>query len=128
GTSAMRTQGDDIAEVLALIGARPIWDDASRRVTGFEIVPIDVLGRPRIDVTLRISGFFRDSFPHVITLLDDAITAVAALDEPAEVNYVRAHAQADLTRHGDERRATTRIFGSKPGAYGAGVLALVDAP
>jgi cobaltochelatase CobN len=127
GTSAMRTQGDDIAEVLALIGARPIWDDASRRVTGFEIVPIDILGRPRIDVTVRISGFFRDAFPHVITLLDDAITAVAALDEPAEVNYVRAHAQADLAEHGDERRATTRIFGSKPGAYGAGLLPLIDA-
>ena len=119
GTSAMRTQGDDIAEVLALIGCRPQWDDASRRVTGFEIVPLTELGRPRIDVTLRISGFFRDAFPHVIALLDDAIGAIAILDEPPESNYLRAHALADQARHGDWRRATTRIFGSKPGAYGA---------
>ncbi len=127
GTSAMRTQGDDIAEILALIGCRPAWDDASRRVTGFEIVPLAELGRPRIDVTLRISGFFRDAFPHVIALLDDAIAAVAALDEPAESNYLRAHALADQAGHGDWRRATTRIFGSKPGAYGAGLLPLIDA-
>ena len=127
GTSAMRTQGDDIAEVLALIGCRPQWDDASRRVTGFEIVPPAELGRPRIDVTLRISGFFRDAFPHVIALLDDAIGAVAALSEPPESNYLRAHALADQARHGDWRRATTRIFGSKPGAYGAGLLPLIDA-
>jgi len=127
GTSAMRTQGDDIAEVLALIGCRPVWDQVSRRVTGFAIVPPGELGRPRIDVTVRISGFFRDAFPHVIALLDDAIAAVAALDEPAEVNYLRAHATADQAAHGDWRRATTRIFGSKPGAYGAGLLPLIDA-
>ena len=127
GTSAMRTQGDDIAEVLALIGCRPRWDDASRRVTGFEVVPRAELGRPRIDVTLRISGFFRDAFPHVIALLDDAIGVVARLDEPPESNYLRAHALADQARHGDWRRATTRIFGSRPGAYGAGLLPLIDA-
>ena len=127
GTSAMRTQGDDIAEVLALIGCRPRWDESSRRVTGFEILPPAELGRPRIDVTLRISGFFRDAFPHVIALLDDAIGAVARLDEPPESNYLRAHALADQARHGDWRRATTRIFGSKPGAYGAGLLPLIDA-
>jgi cobaltochelatase CobN len=127
GTSAMRTQGDDIAEVLALIGCRPVWDDASRRVTGFEVTPLAELGRPRIDVTVRISGFFRDAFPHVIALLDDAIAAVAGLDEPAESNYLRAHAEADVAAHGDRRRATTRIFGSKPGAYGAGLLPLIDA-
>jgi len=127
GTSAMRTQGDDIAEVLALIGCRPVWDDASRRVTGFEVTPLAELGRPRIDVTVRISGFFRDAFPHVIALLDDAVAAVAGLDEPGESNYVRAHAEADVAAHGDRRRATTRIFGSKPGAYGAGLLPLIDA-
>ena len=80
GTSAMRTQGDDIAEILALIGCRPVWDEGSRRVTGFAVVPAAELGRPRIDVTVRISGFFRDAFPHVIALLDDAIGTVAALD------------------------------------------------
>nr|WSX73901.1 cobaltochelatase subunit CobN [Streptomyces sp. NBC_00899]WSX80034.1 cobaltochelatase subunit CobN [Streptomyces sp. NBC_00899] len=127
GTSCMRTQGDDIAEILALLGCRPVWDDASRRVTGFEIVPAAELGRPRIDVTVRISGFFRDAFPHVVALVDDAVRAVAELDEPADVNYVRAHADQDTAEHGDRRRATARIFGSKPGAYGAGLLPLIDA-
>jgi cobaltochelatase CobN len=127
GTSAMRTQGDDIAEVLALLGCEPTWDEASRRVTGFEVIPLVSLGRPRIDVTVRISGFFRDAFPHVVGLIDDAISAVASLDEPTDQNFVRAHALADAGTHGDWRRATTRIFGSKPGAYGAGLLPLIDA-
>ncbi|MEU9196841.1 cobaltochelatase subunit CobN [Streptomyces hundungensis] len=126
GTSAMRTAGDDVAEAMALLGVRPVWDDASRRVTGLEAIPLDELGRPRIDVTLRISGFFRDAFPHTIGLLDDAVRLAASLDEPADVNYVRAHTQADLAEHGDERRATTRIFGSRPGTYGAGLLQLID--
>jgi cobaltochelatase CobN len=127
GTSCMRTQGDDIAEILALLGCRPVWDDASRRVTGFEVVPAAELGRPRIDVTVRISGFFRDAFPHVVTLIDDAVRTVAELDEPAAANYVRAHADEDTAAHGDRRRATARVFGSKPGAYGAGLLPLIDA-
>ncbi|MFE3442990.1 cobaltochelatase subunit CobN [Nocardia sp. NPDC059180] len=126
GTSAMRTSGDDIAEVLALLGVRPVWDEASRRVTTLEVISLEELGRPRVDVTVRISGFFRDAFPHVLALLDDAVRLVAALDEPAESNYVRTHAQADLADHGDQRRATTRIFGSKPGTYGAGLLQLID--
>ena len=126
GTSAMRTSGDDIAEVLALLGVRPTWDEASRRVSDLRVVPLEELGRPRIDVTVRISGFFRDAFPHVVAMLDDAVQLVAALDEPLDQNFVRAHAQADLAEHGDERRATTRIFGSKPGSYGAGILQLVE--
>ena len=126
GTSAMRTAGDDIAEVLALLGVRPVWDDASRRVVGLTPIPLAELGRPRIDVTVRISGFFRDAFPHVVTMLDDAVRLVADLDEPDDDNYVRAHAQADLAQHGDQRRSTTRIFGSKPGTYGAGLLQLID--
>jgi cobaltochelatase CobN len=126
GTSAMRTSGDDIAEVLALLGVRPVWDDASRRVTGLEPIPLDELGRPRIDVTVRISGFFRDAFPHVVTMLDDAVTLVAGLSESDEDNFVKAHVDADLAGHGDRRRATTRVFGSKPGAYGAGLLSLID--
>ena len=121
----MRTQGDDLAEILALIGTRPVWDDASRRVTGFEVVPHDELGRPRIDVTVRISGFFRDGFPHGLALLHAATRAVAALDEPD--NFVRDHVEADVADHGDRRRATARIFGSRPGAYGAGLLPLIDA-
>ncbi|WP_107657654.1 cobaltochelatase subunit CobN [Nocardia suismassiliense] len=126
GTSAMRTSGDDIAEVFALLGVRPVWDEASRRVTTLEVISLDELSRPRVDVTVRISGFFRDAFPHVLALLDDAVRMVAELDEPAESNYVRAHAEADLAEHGDARRATTRIFGSKPGTYGAGLLQLID--
>ena len=124
GTSAMRTAGDDIAEALWLLGVRPVWDIASRRVTGLEVVPAAELGRPRIDVTLRISGFFRDAFPHVVTLLDDAVRLVAVLDEPA--NFVWEHVQADVASGVEERRATARIFGSKPGAYGAGLLPLID--
>ncbi|MCT2299820.1 MULTISPECIES: cobaltochelatase subunit CobN [Dietzia] len=127
GTSAMRTSGDDIAEVLALLGVRPEWDEASRRVNGLEVIPADELGRPRIDVTVRISGFFRDAFPHVITILDDAVAMVAELDEPDEVNHVAAHTRADLAEHDDQRRATTRIFGSAPGSYGAGILQTIEA-
>jgi cobaltochelatase CobN len=131
GTSAMRTSGDDIGEVLALLGVRPVWDEASRRVTGLEAVPLEELElngerRPRVDVTVRISGFFRDAFPHVVAMLDDAVTLVAGLDESPEDNYVRAHVEDDLADHGDRRRATLRVFGSKPGAYGAGLLPLID--
>ena len=127
GTSAMRTQGDDIAEILALLGVRPVWDASSRRVTGIEVLPLETLGRPRIDVTVRISGFFRDAFPNLIALIDEAVRAVAGLDEPDDANYVAKHARADLARGIDARRCTTRIFGSKPGAYGAGLLPLIDA-
>ncbi|GGM09331.1 cobaltochelatase subunit CobN [Dactylosporangium sucinum] len=126
GTSAMRTAGDDIAEALALLGVRPVWDDASRRVVDLAPVDLAELGRPRIDVTMRISGFFRDAFPHVVALLDDAVRLVAGLDEDPADNYVRAHVGEALAEHGDERRAALRIFGSKPGAYGAGILPLID--
>ena len=126
GTSAMRTSGDDIAEVFALLGIRPLWDEQSRRVVGLEPIPLDELGRPRIDVTVRISGFFRDAFPHVVTLLDDAVALAASQDEPEEQNFVRAHVAADLAEHGDQRRARTRIFGSAPGSYGAGLLEVIE--
>ncbi len=127
GTSAMRTQGDDIGEVLALLGVRPRWNPETRRVTGIEVVPASELGRPRIDVTVRISGFFRDAFPNLIGLVDEAVGLVAGLDEPDEANYVAKHARAELAAGHDRRRATTRVFGSKPGAYGAGLLPLIDA-
>ena len=126
GTSAMRTSGDDVAEVLALLGVRPEWDAESRRVRELVVVPLAELGRPRIDVTVRISGFFRDAFPHVVAMLDDAVRMGVDLDEPEEQNFVRAHARADLAEHGDERRARTRIFGSRPGSYGAGILQVVE--
>jgi cobaltochelatase CobN len=134
GTANMRTGGDDIAQALALMGVRPVWEPASRRVTGFEIMPLALLDRPRIDVTLRVSGFFRDAFPGQIDLVDSAVRAVAALDEPAALNplaaRVKADAEALIDRGVDpttaERRAAHRVFGSKPGAYGAGLQALID--
>jgi cobaltochelatase CobN len=134
GTANMRTGGDDIAQALALIGVRPVWESASGRVTGFEILPASVLDRPRVDVTLRISGFFRDAFPGLIDLFDSAVRAVAALDEPPDVNPLAARVAEDrqaLEATGvapDEaaRRAGYRIFGSKPGAYGAGLQTLID--
>ncbi len=134
GTSNMRTGGDDIAQAMALIGVKPVWDHASRRVTGFEIVTLAELARPRVDVTLRISGFFRDAFPAQIDLFDRAVRAVAALDEDNEDNPLAAsvrHEQARAIEAGDDealaaRRATYRIYGSKPGAYGAGLQALMD--
>jgi cobaltochelatase CobN len=130
GTSCMRTGGDDVAQALALIGARPTWDQASRRVTGFEILPLSLLDRPRVDVTLRVSGFFRDAFPGLIDLFDAAARTVAALDEPAGQNPLAAHVRAETAAAGGDqaaaRRAGSRVFGSKPGAYGAGLQALID--
>ncbi|QPM91047.1 cobaltochelatase subunit CobN [Pseudooceanicola algae] len=118
GTANMRTGGDDIAQGLALMGAKPQWDAANRRVTGFEILPLTVLDRPRVDVTLRISGFFRDAFPQLIALFDSAARAVQALDEPEDMNPAAARARAG--------EAQSRIYGAKPGAYGAGLQALID--
>ena len=134
GTSNMRTGGDDIAQALALIGARPTWDSASRRVTGFEVMPASVLGRPRVDVTLRVSGFFRDAFPGLMDLFDSAARAVAALDEPDADNPLAARARDEraalvasgLSETEAAERAGFRVFGSKPGAYGAGLQALID--
>ena len=134
GTANMRTGGDDIAQALALIGARPVWEPASGRVTGFEILPATVLDRPRVDVTLRISGFFRDAFPGLIDLFDSAVRAIAALDEPAAVNplaarYIadrRAFEAAGASVAEAARRAGYRIFGAKPGAYGAGLQTPID--
>ena len=134
GTANMRTGGDDIAQALALLGVQPAWDTASGRVTGFEIMPHTVLGRPRVDVTFRLSGFFRDAFPAQIDLLDSAVRAVAELDEPDNVNPLAAQVRIDAARLMSDgidaetarRRAGFRVFGSKPGAYGAGLQALID--
>jgi cobaltochelatase CobN len=134
GTANMRTGGDDIAQALALIGVKPVWDGPSRRVNGFEILPVAALGRPRVDVTLRISGFFRDAFPDQIALFDSAARAVGALDEPEADNPLAARMQreaAALRASGIAAaeatlRAGSRVFGSMPGAYGAGLQALID--
>ncbi len=134
GTANMRTGGDDVAQALALMGTRPTWDAASRRVTGFEVLPLSVLDRPRVDVTLRVSGFFRDAFPNLIDLVDSAARAVAALDEAEPDNPLAARVGSDAQALVDagvpeaeaKRRAGFRVFGSKPGAYGAGLQALID--
>ena len=134
GTATMRTGGDDIAQALALMGVAPRWQEESGRLAGFEILPASVLGRPRVDVTLRVSGFFRDAFPALIDLVDSAARAVAALDEPPEANPLAARVKAETRAAalaGEEpeearRRAATRVFGSKPGAYGAGLQAPID--
>jgi cobaltochelatase CobN len=134
GTSTMRTGGDDLAQVLALLGVRPIWDGASRRVVDFEILSLGALGRPRIDVTVRISGFFRDSFPNLIQLLNSAIQAVSLLEEPADMNPLAHKVQSEnqfwqeqgLSIEDAQTKASYRIFGSKPGAYGAGLQGLIE--
>ncbi|BCP53434.1 cobaltochelatase subunit CobN [Kaistia sp. 32K] len=118
GTANMRTGGDDIAQVLALIGAEPVWEAGTGRVTGFRVLTLSELKRPRVDVTLRISGMFRDAFPEQIDLIDSAIRAVAARDEPADANPIAA-------AHG-AGQDLARIFGSKPGSYGAGLQAMID--
>ncbi len=115
GTAAMRTTGDDVAQALALLGVRPKWHAETQRVTGLEVIPLGELGRPRVDVTLRISGFFRDAFPHVIELLDDAVRLVAALDEGADDNPVRAAGGED-----------PRLWGPPPGGYGSGILPVIE--
>jgi len=134
GTANMRTGGDDIAQALALMGVQPKWEPASRRVIGFDILPIHMLDRPRVDVTLRISGFFRDAFPTQIDLFDSAAREVAALDEAERDNPLAARARADAHRlrqaghdaSDADHLAAARVFGSKPGAYGAGLQALMD--
>ncbi|CAI8910595.1 cobaltochelatase subunit CobN [Pseudomonas sp. IT-P218] len=134
GTATMRTGGDDIAQAMALMGVRPVWATGSQRVDDFEILPLSLLDRPRVDVTLRVSGFFRDAFANLIRLFDAAVQAVAELDEPDDLNplaaKVRAERQALLQSGMDEdaarRQAGWRIFGAKPGAYGAGVQGAID--
>ncbi|MFC2253175.1 cobaltochelatase subunit CobN [Labrys portucalensis] len=114
GSATMRTGGDDLAQALALLGVKPVWDNGSNRVSGFEILPQARLDRPRVDVTLRISGLFRDVFAQQITLFDEVVRAVAALDESAEWNPLAAAVKASGER-------PLRIFGAAPSAYGAGI-------
>ncbi|KPW32084.1 CobN/magnesium chelatase family protein [Pseudomonas syringae pv. apii] len=134
GTATMRTGGDDIAQAMALMGVRPVWATGSQRVDDFEILPISLLDRPRVDVTLRVSGFFRDAFANLIKLFDAAVQAVAALDEPDDMNPLAARVREErqgfvaegLSEDEAARQAGWRIFGAKPGAYGAGVQGAID--
>ncbi|OLU21088.1 cobaltochelatase subunit CobN [Pseudomonas sp. PA1(2017)] len=134
GTATMRTGGDDIAQAMALMGVRPVWQAGSQRVERFEVLPLEQLGRPRVDVTLRVSGFFRDAFANLIRLFDDAVQAVADLDEAPDMNPLSARVWEEalalqdggLDEHQARRQAGWRIFGSKPGAYGAGVQNAIE--
>ncbi|OAI84946.1 cobaltochelatase subunit CobN [Pseudomonas putida] len=134
GTATMRTGGDDIAQAMALMGVRPVWAAGSHRVDDFEILPLSLLDRPRVDVTLRVSGFFRDAFGNLIKLFDAAVQAVAALDEPDDMNPLAARVRSEhaellasgLDAEQARRQAGWRVFGAKPGAYGAGVQNAID--
>jgi cobaltochelatase CobN len=118
-SATLRTGGEEIAQGLALMGCRPVWDGSSARVAGIEVLPCAAVGRPRVDVTWRISGLFRDLFPAQITLIDAAIRLVAERAEDDEENPLAAAAHSA----GGGRLA--RIFGTAPGAYGAGVEELL---
>jgi cobaltochelatase CobN len=134
GTANMRTGGDDVAQALALIGARPLWEETSGRVTGFAITPLSELKRPRVDVTFRVSGLFRDAFPTQMDIIGSAVRAIAELDEPDDANPIAANVRAKrraleaegVSSEAAQRQAAHRVFGSKPGAYGAGLGALID--
>ncbi|MCL0103226.1 cobaltochelatase subunit CobN [Dehalococcoidia bacterium] len=135
GSSTMRTKGDDIAEIFYLMGVKPIWEESSGRVKGIEVIPLEELGRPRIDVALRISGLFRDAFPNIVHLIDEAVEMIASLDEPPERNYLAKHVREEteekiatgMSFEQAKEEASYRVFGCKPGAYGAGVSDAIDA-
>lgn len=135
GSPTMRTRGDDVAEALYLLGVRPVWHPTNHRVEGLKVIPLEDLGRPRIDVTLRTSGFFRDAFPNLLELLDQAVGLVASLDEPPEKNFVAAHVAEEARRLKEKglsqaeafRLASLRVFSDRPGAYGAGIPEVLDA-
>ena len=130
----MRTGGDDLAQALALLGVRPVWDGMSRRVVDFEVIPVRTLGRPRVDVTLRVSGFFRDAFPNLIELFHQASSLVSTLNESSDDNPIAQAVLKDTqtwTSQGLDpqlasEQAHYRVFGSKPGAYGAGLQGLIE--
>ncbi len=133
--SNMRSHGQDIAEFLYLLGVKPKYQHGSMRINGLELIPLDELRRPRVDVTARISGLFRDSMPSVMELLDEAVQLVAKQDEDIEMNFVRKHVLEDSAELEKEeglspeeawRQATYRIFGAREGVYGAGVSAILE--
>lgn len=135
GASTMRSKGDDPAEILYLLGVRPLWQKGSGNVKGVEVIPLAELGRPRLDVVVRVSGFFRDCFPNLVELLDQATQLVATLEEDPASNLIRRHVWRDLeeyqkngrSREEAWREATFRVFGCPPGTYGAGVAELIEA-
>jgi cobaltochelatase CobN len=133
-TNTMRTSGDEIAEILYLMGVRPVWEERSGRIDGLELISLQELGRPRIDVTVRMSGIFRDAFPNLVELMDEAVQIVADLKESPELNYLAHHVSlrmkekmdAGICRETAREEAGYRIFGSRPGTYGAGISAAIE--
>ena len=133
-TEAMRNYGDDIAETFYLLGVRTVWLGETDRIIGVQAIPLEELGRPRIDVTLRITGLFRDAFPNLIERVEDAVNLVASLDERAEDNFIRKHVEEDIAELVEKgmnielayERSLLRVFGDAPGAYGAGVNWIVQ--
>lgn len=134
GTATMRTGGDDLAQAMALMGVKPVWQKNGRRMVDFEVIPLFQLARPRIDVTLRISGFFRDAFPDIIRLFNAIVAKLAHLEEPVADNFIRKRFLEDkksfetggMPAEEAEHQSLYRVFGSKPGAYGAGLQALIE--
>ena len=134
GTATMRTGGDDIAQAFALMGVEPVWAPGSNRVIDFNVLSTQILQRPRVDVTLRVSGFFRDAFPNVMKLFDAAVQAIVDIEEPGNENLIQQHVNQRIEvlknegRNAEDARriASYRVFGSKPGAYGAGLQGLID--
>ncbi|MGM0388181.1 MAG: cobaltochelatase subunit CobN [Natrinema limicola] len=134
GTPTVRTRGETIAQVLAMMGVEPQWTDAGR-IDDVEPIPLEDLDRPRIDVTTRVSGLFRDAFPAAAGVIHDAVDAVVDLDEPHEMNYVKKHVEEEQAELEDEegldekearKAAKHRVFTTTPGGYGAGTNKAVD--
>ena len=133
-TDTMKTGGDDVAYILKLMGLRPVWAEYGGRVKDIEVISLEELGRPRIDVTLRISGLFRDTFPNLSILIDRGVQMIADLDEDDDVNYLAANVRKDIVDSiaqgipvdQAKRMATFRVFGDKPGEYGCGISSLID--
>ena len=133
-TDTMKTGGDDVAYILKLMGLRPVWAEYGGRVKDIEVMPLEELGRPRVDVTVRISGLFRDTFPNLSNLIDRGVQIIAGLDEDDDVNYLAANVRKDIVDAITEglpvdqarRMATFRVFGDAPGSYGCGVSELIQ--
>lgn len=134
GTSAMRTGGEDIALALACVGAEPLYDTATGRISGFKVIPIEEMKHPRVDITLRVSGFFRDSFPLLMDFFTSVVTCIANNDESESVNPIKSNVLADQNKliasgfdaNIAQSMAHTRVFSSKPQTYGAGINILID--
>ena len=133
-TDTMKTGGDDVAYILKLMGLRPVWAEYGGRVKDLEIISLEELGRPRIDVTVRISGLFRDTFPNLSNMIDRGVQMIAELDEDDDVNYLAANVRKDIVDaiadglpvDQAKRMATFRVFGDAPSEYGCGISDLIQ--